>query len=512
MGAPVRFRIKGTQVYIAPQASAYDAAGRGRRGRSWTPSRFGPNSVLQGSADQLQRRARDAVRNAGYADTAIDILVANLIGTGIKPQFATPDKGLNKELAQLWLDWTDRCDADSTFDFYGFQALAVRAMVEAGETFVRFRPRRPGDGLPVPLQLQMLESEYCPYDKNEMVPGGGEISMGIEINAIGQRAAYWLYRRHPDDNSLARPAEGLLSVRVPAESVMHLRQMRRPGQLRGEPWLTRSLIKLRELDAYDDAELVRKKTAALFAGFITRPAPETDDENRALGEEPDEDGGSPIATLEPGTVQLLEPGESMVFSEPAEVGGQYEVFMRVQIRAIAAMAGVMYEQLTGDYSAINDRTFRAAVGEFRRRVTMLQHNLVVFQLCRPVGEQFLAATYLNGIVKPPAGMTEGQSMRVRWVPQAWPYMHPVQDVQAARMAREAGFKSSSQIISEAGDDIEQVYDEIQREGEMEAERGLSFDRKTGQAPTPQGAEPPGAEPPEEGDDDGTQQQRRPPQG
>ena len=36
----------------------------------------------------------------------------------------------------------------------------------------------------------------------------------------------------------------------------------RPGQHRGQPWLTQVLVKLYELDQYDDAELVRKKLAA----------------------------------------------------------------------------------------------------------------------------------------------------------------------------------------------------------------------------------------------------------
>ncbi len=486
MAAPVRYRIKGTQVYVSAQATAYDAAGRGRRGRAWTPGRYGPNLVLLGSADQLQRRARDAVRNAGYADTAIDVLVTNLIGTGIKPKFNTPDAGLNRELNQLWQAWTDEADADGAFDFYGMQAVAVRSMVESGETFMRFRPRRPSDGLSVPLQLQMLESEFCPFDKNEMVAGGGEIRMGIEVDAIGRRAAYWFYRQHPDDKSLARPVDGLLPVRVPAEGVAHLRQMRRPGQLRGEPWLTRALIKLKDLDAYDDAELLRKKTAALFAAFITRPSPDTDEDNPAIGEVPDSEDadGGPIATLEPGTVQLLEPGEEIKFAEPADVGGQYDTFMAWQLRSIAVNAGILYEQLTGDYSKINDRTYRAAVGEFRRRITMLQHGLVVFQFCRPVGEQFLNAAYASGAISPPAGMDDRAARKVLWVPQAWPYLHPLQDVQANKMARDAGFTSSKQIIAERGDDIEDVYREIAEEQAAEEALGLAFDRKSATQPGP----------------------------
>jgi capsid protein len=63
-------------------------------------------------------------------------------------------------------------------------------------------------------------------------------------------------------------------VRVPASEIIHLFRVLRPGQIRGEPWLARALVKLNELDQYDDAELVRKKTAAMFAGFITRLSPE----------------------------------------------------------------------------------------------------------------------------------------------------------------------------------------------------------------------------------------------
>jgi Bacteriophage capsid protein len=52
---------------------------------------------------------------------------------------------------------------------------------------------------------------------------------------------------------------GLDTVRVPASEIIHLFRPLRPGQIRGEPWLARALVKLNELDQYDDAELVRRK-------------------------------------------------------------------------------------------------------------------------------------------------------------------------------------------------------------------------------------------------------------
>ncbi len=47
-------------------------------------------------------------------------------------------------------------------------------------------------------------------------------------------------------------------------------------------------------------------------------------------------------------MQLLDPGEDIKFSEPSDVGGSYEAFMRQQLRAIAIGTGITYEQLTGD--------------------------------------------------------------------------------------------------------------------------------------------------------------------
>src|SRR3546814_16679591 len=64
--------------------------------------------------------------------------------------------------------------------------------------------------------------------------------------------------------------------------------------IRGEPWLTRALVKLNELDQYDDAELVRKKTAAMFAGFITRMAPE----DNLMGESAADGNGVALAGME----------------------------------------------------------------------------------------------------------------------------------------------------------------------------------------------------------------------
>ncbi len=252
--------------------------------------------------------------------------------------------------------------------------------------FVRLRTRKREDGLCVPLQLQVLESEHLDNKSNQTLANGNVIRNGIEFNRLGQREAYYLFREHPGEGSFGE------SVRVPANDVLHIYRPLRPGQIRGVPWLSSVLLKLYELDQYDDAELVRKKTAAMFAGFITRLDPEAN----IMGEGESNEHGVALSGLEPGTMQLLDPGEDIKFSEPSDVGGSYEAFMKQQLRAIAVGTGITYEQLTGDLSGVNYSSIRAGLIEFRRKCAMLQHNVVVFQLCRPVWNRWLELALLSG--------------------------------------------------------------------------------------------------------------------
>lgn len=485
--AQIRVRVKGTKFYPLemPRARAsvdYDGASSAKRIARWTFSSSGPNAALGGSISALRGRSRDILRKDGLADRGVEVLVNNVIGTGIKPQFNTPDQALNKRLTDLWLEWTDEADADGRCDFYGLQALAFRSMLEAGDVFARMRTRRRDDGLSVPLQLQLLESEFCPVEKTETRPNGGYITQGVEFNVIGRRVAYWMYRLHPNDGLFTGQNFSDMPVPVPASEVVQMSSSRRPGVVRGEPWLVRALIKLYELDQYDDAQLLRQKIAAMFAGFVSPNA-------NMVNPTEDEDGVA-VAPLEPGTMQVLDPGATVEMAQPPSPGDSYDVFMRQQERRVAISLGVLYEQISGDYSKLNDRTWRAAFNEFKRGLERLQHQVVVFQLCRPIIRRWCEYVAIQGII-PPALV--GIAARPKWLPQTHAYINPVQDVQAKRDEVRAGFKSRSQVVSEAGDDAVLVDAEIAADNERADADGLVFDtdpRKTAQTGVSQAADDP----------------------
>lgn len=489
MPAPVRFRIKGTSVYVTPQASsAYETTGSGRRSIAMRAPNYGPNSAIRFAGPQLRDQSRDADRKNGYFRAMADRVTTNLIGTGIVPVPPSP------KARQIWNEWTDYADAAGVLDFYGLEALATRGTVVSGETFTRFRTRYPSDmpGI-VPLQLQVLEADYVPLDKEELT-ATGYIQQGVEIDRIGRRQAYWMYRQHPADQAVT-PYYDPIPVRVPATEVIHLYDaMSRPGQIRGEPWLTRALAKLKELDAYDDAELVRKKISALLVGFIQKDLPQgmtAEDLKEEWGDDASIEDGVGQITLEPGSLNQLAMGEKVEWSSPQDVGGQYEVFMRQQLRSLAAFAGILYEQLTGDYGNLNDRTWRAAFNEFKRRCEMLQHHIVVFQFCRPVWRRWREVAIAAGMLT-----AEEAPAMVKWVAQSWPYINPKQDIEATQMEIRAGLASRQEKATERGRLIDEIDAEQAEDNARADAAGLKYDsdgrnagKGSGSAPQDQPEQP-----------------------
>ncbi len=493
-------------------APVHEASGRGRRSLAWAPGNPGAVAALLASGTELRGKSRDLVRRNAWAQAGIEAFVANAVGTGIKPQSLSGDEQFKTQVQALWRDWVEEADAAGQTDFYGLQALACRAMLEGGECLIRLRPRRPEDGLAVPLQLQLLEPEHLPMHLNTDLPAtggasspGNVVRSGIEFDSLGRRVAYHLYKSHPEDGRLAPMSGqgGMETVRIPATEIIHLFRVLRPGQIRGEPWLSRALVKLNELDQYDDAELVRKKTAAMFAGFVTRQNPE----DNLMGEGVAGADGVALAGLEPGTLQILEPGEDIKFSDPADVGGSYSEFLRVQFRAVASALGITYEQLTGDLTGVNYSSIRAGMLEFRRRCEMIQHSVLVHQLCRPVWAAWMKQAVLAGALDAPGFARGGPARRrqysqVKWIPQGWQWVDPEKEFKAMLLAIRAGLMSRSEAISANGYDAEDIDREIAADNQRADELGLIFDsdprytsKDGGSAEPNRNAATPGATPP-----------------
>lgn len=456
--AAVPVKAAAGQAGLIPQAR-YDAAGSGRRLRGWNPPSSGPNRAIE-SLPVLRNRTRDAERNEWAGASGTRAWTTNLIGTGISARPKTSDDAFKARQSVLWDTWCKVADADSVLDFYGLQTLATRNLVSAGEVFIRLRPRRPEDGLPVPLQIQLLESDMVPMLDVDAWPGmarGNKIRSGIEIDRIGRRVAYWMHRQHPGDRVSTVDMQQL--HRVPAQFVRHMYELLRPGQLRGVSEFAPILAKLRGVGNMDDAVLLRQELANLFTMFVTPASTSTDPTINPVTGLPFTGvnaGGTPLATLEPGISQELSPGQTVEFSDPPDAGANYADFMRQQHLGVAAGPGVPYELLTGDIKDVSDRTLRVVINEFRRRCEQRQWQTIIPMLCQPARDAWADAAALIGAF---TTQEAEEAKQVHWQPQGWAYIHPVQDAQGKRIEVDAGFRSRSSVIAERGDDPEQVDEE-----------------------------------------------------
>ncbi|WP_186053474.1 phage portal protein [Burkholderia gladioli] len=469
---------RGFVVPTRVKAAAYESASTvGARAKAWRVSGAGPNAAAVQNLPLMRARARDAIRNDPWAKTAIGRLVSNTIGAGIQAHPQHPIDAIRKEQKQLWEDSGEEIDADGRYDLAGVQSLAARSFFSDGEVLVLRRMRHLRDGLAVPMQIQILEGDMLPMDKNEIV-AGGEIINGVEFDHDGRRVAYHLHRRHPGEYGRAS-FPSMQTVRVPADQIAHVFQALRPGQVRGVPELSTVLLRLRSLDNFDDAVLFRQEVSNLFAGFIVKPHSEPGligDPITGAAVGYDADGFSPVVSLEPGGMQELAPGEDVRFASPPGAGTDYAPFMRQQLMAAAASVGMPYEVLTGDLRDVSDRVLRVILNEFRRAVEQIQWNVFIHQFCRPVWRWWVDACALSGAMSMPDYYRRRRDyFRVRWVPQGWPYIHPVQDVTAKRMEIRSGLASRSGAVLARGDDPEQVDNENAADLAREQRLGLRYD-------------------------------------
>lgn len=461
MGARVNFLDRAIG-WVAPAAGArrarnravleilqrgYDGASKSRLNGSWRSANTSADTEIGQAGPLLRDRMRDLVRNNPHAANAINALVTHIVGEGIMPRAKTGDPERDKKLNDLFDKWSKKADADGQLDFYGLQSLAVRGMMESGDGIIRRRRRRAEDKLPVPLQLQVLETDLIDSAKEGPLQGGHLAIQGIEFNAIGQRSAYWLFQSHPGNNFLD-PRSSLVSKPVPAGDIAHVYEKQRT-QVRGTPWGAPTITALRDLGTYEEAELVRKKIESCMVGVLVK---KTDDDGIGIPTNPDDPGRKPgvydsagfqVERFEPGMFAFAEGADDIKFNAPASSGTTYESYKRSMLHTVAAGFRIPHALLTGDLTQVNYSSSKVGLEQFRRLVSAVQWQIVIPMLCEPVWAWFCEAAYLAGEIDTP-------EIAVEWNPPKFISADPVKDATATIMEVRAGLRSMPEAISATG--------------------------------------------------------------
>lgn len=449
----------GARVMLSAMKRNYSAGDRGRRTEGWSVTvGNGPNAALKKSLPLIRERSRDLVRNNPWAGSMHSEVVANMTHFGIVASFSRKPSGNGKDLdaevvLDLWNGWaeTTQIDTHKTKDLYDIQRLAVSTWAESGECFIRrtWRPDwKPGE---IPFALQVLEPEFIDQSKD----GRDNTKMGIKFDDNGARLGYWVYKRHPGESI----TEG--SIFVPAEEMIHLYWEGRPGQIRGVPIMAPSILRLNDLDGFEQGELIKQEIASYYAGFIKKK----DGYGQGNSEQQGTGTRAGFNRLEPGAFEVLGPDEDIVFSNPPQRSG-YPEFVKQNLLAATAPVGPTYEAVSGDFGRVTFLNGRMGQLRFHRRVDQWQWLMFIPKVCNRIAEWFRQGALVAGY-----DLSEWQD---DWQPPVKQMVDPEKELNASEKAVRMGTKTQFELIRENGKDPIPFLDSYREAQGACDERGITL--------------------------------------
>lgn len=457
-------------------ARAYAAAQNNRLTSDWISQATSADTEIRGSIRMLRNRARQLVRDSDFAKAALRAVRNNVVGTGIRMQAQVRmQRGgrladdINRRIEEEWDRWTSAksCNTAGKLSWYDIQRLCITSMLESGEVFVRL-VKQPFGGSRIPLGLEIIESDLLDDDYNDIAPNGNEIRMGVEIDKWGRPAAYHFFDYHPGDYQFSYAQKlARKRVRVPADDVIHLYLIERPGQTRGVSAFASAIMRLRNLSGYEEAEIVAARASSSMMAFIRTPDQELFEDGKF-----DQDS---VLDFSPGSIRRLAPGEEMQFFTPNRPDDAFTPFVQQMLRAVAAGVGCSYTQVSSDFSQSNYSSSRLELLETRTHYKTLQQYLIE-SLCEEVYEKWLEMAVMAGVLDLPAFDSNPERYEeAKWIAPAAQFVDPQKEAAAYKELIRSGIMTLSQVIALHGGDFEDQMRQRQHELAVADELGIVLD-------------------------------------
>jgi lambda family phage portal protein len=264
---------------------------------AWTPYLWSPDGeTQQGYRDRIVSRARDVVRNDGWAQGGIQRILDNVIGADYRP-ISKPDyRALahfsgNKAFDATWADeyghaidacwrhWSENrhCDAMQCLTMSQIFWVAMRHKLIDGDALavMLYRPETVGPGkarYATSVQVidpDRLSNPQLSFDKNTQ-------RGGVEVDEYGAPQGYWIRRAHASDWFSAAQSQTWdffpRNTEWGRPIVVHDYDHDRASQHHGAVGVLTSVMqRLRMLTRYDQTELEAAILNALFAAFVQSP-------------------------------------------------------------------------------------------------------------------------------------------------------------------------------------------------------------------------------------------------
>lgn len=518
-----------------PGHTPYDAADyTGEHTRDWRPYSVSADASLNPYRDTISARARDIVRNDGWASGLITRITDNVIGATFRP-IAKPDyRALaaytgNSRFDAAWADeyrraadahyrtWANDagryCDAERSKWMSLLFGVAFRHLLIDNDALavMQWIPERLGPGrarYATAVQLVDPDRLSNPQSRFDM----REMRGGVEVDEYGAAVAYMIRKAHVGDWWAA--GDSVTWERVEREDeygrpiAVHYFEPDAAAQHRGGAGIfTPVLQRLKMIFRYDVAELDGALLNALMFAVAESPF------DHSLMEEAvgDMEGGGTIPDagglkgyqdqraefheerrIRVGSSRVITafPGEKFNVVKSDRPNPNYAPFVKAALRNVAAAAGAAPHHITNDFSDVNYTSLVASLQEAFKTITRRRHNFGA-GFCGPIRSAWLEESMVVDDYPLPSGAPEFAECRQAYGACEWRgpgrgVINPVDERRGALLGIGGGLTSRSQMIAESSDlDVEEVFDLLQVEEQMRESRGLQpFITGEGSAPKP----------------------------
>lgn len=446
-------------------ASHYKKAVKGFTAKSGSP-----REDIDFNNYTMRQRARMLYMAAPMATSAIKTNRTNVVGMGLqlKCRIDREVVGLSQESAEAWQKKTERefllwatnkraCDATGINDFYGLQQLALMSWLMSGDCIGVLKHYDTSLMYPSSLRVHLIEADRIATPgvgisvfttgKNE--DNGNIIYDGVEINKSGQIVAYHIRSNYPFEMQV----EPETWTRVLAyqeltglPNVVHVMDSERPDQYRGVSYLAQVIEPLLQLRRYTESELMAALVESFFTAFIKTESSVTDMPFNETGDVPDEPSSENDYNMGPGQINMLKPGEDVVFAEPQRPAGGFDKFVRSIADQVGAALEIPSDLLMKSFNASYSAS-RAALLEAWKAFKMRREWLAA-DFCRPIYEVWLSEAIARGRINAP-GFFADPSIRAAWLGSEWlgpsqGQLDPVKEITAEILACSEGFSTHEQ--------------------------------------------------------------------
>lgn len=466
------------------QSKSFAAAQLNRLTSTWRVTADRIDEELRADLDALRQRSRSLENNNDYARNYLDIVETNMIGD-VAPRLVSqvdnapgnPDTGAREAIVNAWNDWgkIGTCEVSGQYSFTGLCQNIVRATARDGECLVALHP---GADNAYGFALQIIDVDrlatWMSRDESE---GQNAIAGGVEINSYGKPVAYHLA------TGTIQGARG--ATRVDAKTMLHRFVVQRPEQKRGIPWMHASMLSMHYAGEFALSALMAAKHGADHLGFFVTP----DGAPPNLGDDAADELGAKIMTTAPGTYDTLPVGVDIKTIDsryPNEVFGPF--VKSAHQRMASGLPGASYPELCNDYEAVNFSSIRTAVlstrDEWKKR-----HKWFADAWLDPIFAEWLRFALAKGAIKlangSPLPIAKAEKFAAHaWQFRGWSWVDPLKDIQTAKEAIALRVTSRTRVAREMGRDIEDIFDELQREEAMAGTYGINFNAEPPPAAAP----------------------------